>query len=97
MVLRVNHEPFHRCGCPIHPVGVHIPRDLAQFKRNILILSYLGDFKGRIIHASYDGNGLILQYSRLWNLLDSSTPRFPVELFVRYRLSRPTWPLSLHD
>ncbi|CAI7599483.1 unnamed protein product [Penicillium glandicola] len=53
----------------------------------ILVLSFMGDHKGRIIQASYDGKGLTLQYSQLWSFANPSTA--PLELFVRYRLSEP--------
>ncbi|KAF4766803.1 hypothetical protein HAV15_010775 [Penicillium sp. str.  len=53
----------------------------------ILVLSFMGDYQGRIIQASYDGKGLILQYSQLWSFKDIK--KAPVELFVRYRLSKP--------
>ncbi|OQD67912.1 hypothetical protein PENPOL_c003G09508 [Penicillium polonicum] len=53
----------------------------------ILVLSFMGDHQGRIIQASYDGKGLILQYSQLWSFEDIK--KAPVELFVRYRLSKP--------
>ncbi|CAI7646007.1 unnamed protein product [Penicillium discolor] len=49
MLLRVNHKPFRRCH--IHPV--------------ILVFSFMDDYQGRIIQASYDGKGLVLQYSQL--------------------------------
>ncbi|KAF3030001.1 hypothetical protein E8E15_010978 [Penicillium rubens] len=52
----------------------------------ILVLSFMGDYQGRIIQASYDGKGLILQYSQLWSFADIK--KAPVELFVRYRLSQ---------
>ncbi|KAJ5427084.1 hypothetical protein N7465_002154 [Penicillium sp. CMV-2018d] len=52
----------------------------------ILVLSFMGDHQGRIIQASYDGKGLILQYSQLWSFEDIK--KAPVELFVRYRLSQ---------
>lgn len=52
-----------------------------------LVLSFMGDQKGRIIQASYNGKGLTLQYSRLWSFANSSTA--PLELFIRYRLSEP--------
>ncbi|KAJ5268268.1 hypothetical protein N7524_005727 [Penicillium chrysogenum] len=52
----------------------------------ILVLSFMGDYQGRIIQASYDGKGLILQYSLLWSFADIK--KAPVELFVRYRLSQ---------
>ncbi|KAJ5960882.1 uncharacterized protein N7479_008032 [Penicillium vulpinum] len=58
--------------CHIHPV---------------LVLSFMGDQKGRIIQALYDGKGLSLQYSRLWSFENPSTA--PLELFIRYRLSEP--------
>ncbi|KAJ5365422.1 hypothetical protein N7517_008308 [Penicillium concentricum] len=64
----------------------------------ILVLSCLGDHQGRIIQASYDGKGLVLQYSQLWNFEDPENA--PVELFVRYRLSEPiggTYKLSLRQ
>lgn len=47
----------------------------------------MGDYQGRIIQASYDGKGLLLQYSQLWSFEDIK--KAPVELFVRYRLSKP--------
>lgn len=47
----------------------------------------MGGHHGRIIQASYDGKGLILQYPQLWSFADIKTT--PVELFVRYRLSEP--------
>ncbi|OQD90061.1 hypothetical protein PENSOL_c062G10752 [Penicillium solitum] len=53
----------------------------------ILVLSFMGDYQGRIIQASYDGKGLILQYSQLWSFEDIK--KAPVELFVRYHLSKP--------
>ncbi|KAJ5858092.1 hypothetical protein N7455_008986 [Penicillium solitum] len=59
-------------GCQIHP---------------ILVLSYLGYRKARIIQAVYDGQRLTLQYSQLWTFKDEETT--PVEMFVRYLLSKP--------
>jgi hypothetical protein len=53
----------------------------------MLLFSYMDDLKGRIIQASYDGAGLMIQYSQLWDFAD--TENSPVELFVRYRLSEP--------
>jgi hypothetical protein len=69
MLLRVNHKPFGRCH--IHPVC-----DFAHFTWlylryvQVLVLSFMGDYQGRIIQASYDGKGLILQYSQLWSFAD---------------------------
>ncbi|KAJ5849109.1 hypothetical protein N7534_007798 [Penicillium rubens] len=59
-------------NCHIHPM---------------LVLSFLGPQKGRIIQALYDGEGLTLQHSQLWTFEDPQTA--PVELFVRYNLGQP--------
>ncbi|KAJ5976889.1 hypothetical protein N7501_000231 [Penicillium viridicatum] len=62
----------------------------------ILVLSFLGDQQGRVIQASYDGKGMILQYSQIWSFADAE--KAPVELFLRYRLSEPvggTYTLSI--
>lgn len=47
----------------------------------------MGGHHGRIIQASYNGKGLILQYSQLWSFAEIK--KAPVELFVRYRLGKP--------
>ncbi|KAJ5426364.1 hypothetical protein N7465_001434 [Penicillium sp. CMV-2018d] len=59
-------------NCHIHPV---------------LVLSFLGPQKGRIIQAVYNGKCLALQHSRLWTFEEPQTA--PVEMFIRYHLSQP--------
>ncbi|CAI7597184.1 unnamed protein product [Penicillium viridicatum] len=59
-------------NCHIHPM---------------LVLSFLGPQKGRIIQAVYDGKCLALQRSQLWTFEEPQTA--PVEMFVRYHLSQP--------
>ncbi|KAJ5509959.1 hypothetical protein N7453_002062 [Penicillium expansum] len=59
-------------NCDIHP---------------ILVLSFLGPQKGRIIQAVYDGESLALQHSQLWTFEETQTA--PVEMFIRYYLSQP--------
>ncbi|CAI7586001.1 unnamed protein product [Penicillium glandicola] len=59
-------------ACHIHPV---------------LVLSYMGNRRARIIQALYDGQTLVLQYSPLWNFAEAETAS--IEIFVRYRLSEP--------
>ncbi|KAJ5501244.1 hypothetical protein N7453_006061 [Penicillium expansum] len=46
-----------------------------------------GGLHGRSIQASYDGNGLTLQYSQLWSFAEIK--KAPVELFAQYRLGKP--------
>ncbi|KAJ5514621.1 hypothetical protein N7463_004173 [Penicillium fimorum] len=53
----------------------------------LLVLSYMGGQHGRIIQALFDGENLVLQYSQLWSFEDENTA--PVELFIRYNISRP--------
>ncbi|KAJ5121091.1 uncharacterized protein N7515_009052 [Penicillium bovifimosum] len=58
--------------CHIHPV---------------LVLSYMGNRRARIIQALYDGKTLALQYSPFWNFADAE--RASLQVFVRYGLSKP--------
>ncbi|KAJ5562133.1 hypothetical protein N7461_000894 [Penicillium sp. DV-2018c] len=58
--------------CHIHPV---------------LVLSYMGNRRARIIQALYDGKTLALQYSPFWNFVDAE--RASLQVFVRYGLSQP--------
>ncbi|KAJ5383828.1 hypothetical protein N7517_001739 [Penicillium concentricum] len=75
------------CLGHVHPTEANQGLTTHELRAILLVLSLMGDQKGRIFQASYDGKGLTLQYSRLWSLANPSTA--PLELFVRYRLSEP--------
>lgn len=91
MVIRVTQSPFRRHR--MHPVSyLRIPADSICMKPNafivqVLAFSYMGRQCGRIIQALYDGEVLSIQHSKLFSFDDEETA--PVELFLRYRLSKP--------
>ena len=49
------------------------------------MLSFAGPQHGRIIHSHFDGTGLTLQCSRLFDFRQKETA--PLSLFFRYTLS----------
>lgn len=94
MVIRVTQSPFRRYRT--HPVSYSIPpadsisTEPDVFDVQILLFSYMGRQCGRIIQALYDSEALNIQYSKLFSFDDEKTA--PVELFVRYNLSKPVEP-----
>lgn len=60
---------------------------LTNLHAQILVLSYMAPNHGRIIQASYDGEGLTLQYPPLWSFGNKDTTL--VELFVGYSFAQP--------
>ena len=60
----------------------------------ILVFSFIGDRRGRIIQVLYDGKSVDLQYSKLWSFEDPQTAQ--LGLFLRYMVCKPVGTDPIH-
>lgn len=55
----------------------------------VLIFSFMGDFRGRIIHAYFDGTHVIVRKTKLYHFYPVEKARKTFELFLRQMASMP--------
>ena len=55
----------------------------------VLVISFMGDFRGRIIHACFDGTDIIVKKTKLYHFYPVEKARKTFELFLRQMASTP--------
>ena len=55
----------------------------------VIVFSFMGDFRGRVIHAHFDGTDIIVKKTNLYHFYPVEKPRKTFELFLRQMASTP--------